>query len=197
MFQKLKFESGVHRVQRVPKTETQGRVHTSTATVAILPEITDVEVVVHERDLRIDHFRSGGPGGQHVNKTNSAVRVVHMPSGISIECQEQRCAKQNEQKARLALQQRLYKIQLEDAIKKRQEQRSKQVGFALRSDKIRTYNFAQNRITDHRLGLSFHSIDSFLAGRHLSEICQSLRMVEVDERLAEMVKEMKQDTSKS
>lgn len=184
-------------MQRVPKTESQGRVHTSTATVAILPIITDIEVVIHERDLRIDHFRSGGPGGQHVNKTNSAVRVVHIPSGISVECQEQRCAKQNELKAREALQQRLYKIQLEEAVKKRQEQRSKQVGFALRSDKIRTYNFAQNRITDHRLGWSFYSLESFMVGRHLSEIFHALRMVEVDERLADMVKDMTTVTSKS
>jgi peptide chain release factor 1 len=174
VYGRLRFESGVHRVQRVPETEAQGRVHTSTATVAVLPEVSDVEVQVRESDLKIDTFRSSGPGGQSVNKTESAIRITHVPTGLVVACQDERSQHKNRERAMAILRSRLYEAAVEERDKKRTQDRRAQVGSGDRSEKIRTYNFPQNRVTDHRVeGLKTHDLASVLLG-HMDDIIDPL-----------------------
>ena len=174
-FSKLKFESGVHRVQRVPETESQGRVHTSTATVAVLPEATNVEIDINEKDLQIDTYRSGGAGGQHVNKTESAIRITHIPTGIIVACQDERSQIKNREKAMYWLKAKLYDFYQSQADKEYAERRKLQVGTGDRSEMIRTYNFPQNRITDHRINLTLYSLDSFMNG-NIDEMLEALQI---------------------
>ena len=164
VFSRLKYESGVHRVQRVPKTETQGRIHTSTITVAVLPEADEVDVHIDPNDLRIDVFRSSGKGGQSVNTTDSAVRVTHLPSGLVISCQDEKSQLKNKNKALKVLYARLKAIEDEKALKSASEARLAQIGTGDRSERIRTYNFPQSRITDHRIGLTIHQLDQVMGG---------------------------------
>ena len=174
-FSKLKFESGVHRVQRVPETESQGRVHTSTATVAVLPEATNVEIDINEKDLQIDTYRSGGAGGQHVNKTESAIRITHIPTGIIVACQDERSQIKNKEKAMNWLKAKLYDFYQSQADKEYAEKRRLQVGTGDRSEKIRTYNFPQNRVTDHRINLTLYSLDTFMNG-NIDEMIEALQI---------------------
>lgn len=160
----LKYESGVHRVQRVPKTETQGRVHTSTVTVAVIPEADEVDVHVHAKDVKVDVYRSSGAGGQHVNTTDSAVRLTHIPTGIVVTCQDGRSQIKNKEKAFKVLAARLKAAEEEKAIKEASDQRLSQIGTGDRSERIRTYNFPQTRVTDHRIGLTLHRIDEIMSG---------------------------------
>jgi peptide chain release factor 1 len=164
VFSRLKFESGVHRVQRVPKTETQGRIHTSTVTVAVLPEAQEVDVKIDPNDLRIDVFRSSGKGGQSVNTTDSAVRVTHLPTGLVVSCQDEKSQHKNKSKAIKVLASRLLAIEQDKAVKSASEARLAQIGTGDRSERIRTYNFPQSRITDHRIGLTVHQLDQVMAG---------------------------------
>jgi peptide chain release factor 1 len=177
-----KFESGVHRVQRVPDTESSGRVHTSTATVAVLPEAEEVDVVIQESDLKIDTFRASGAGGQYVNKTESAIRITHIPTGFVVACQDERSQRQNREKAMRILRTHLYEIKMRKQIEEQGNLRRQQVGTGERSEKIRTYNFPQNRITDHRLGSSFHNVQEIMDG-DLNELTESLRKWEQEEAL--------------
>jgi peptide chain release factor 1 len=170
---KLRFESGVHRVQRVPETEGSGRIHTSTATVAVLPEVEDVEVHLDPTELQIEVCRAGGPGGQHVNTTDSAVRIVHLPSGLEVRCQDERSQLKNKEKALRILRSRLYEKQRAEQDAQRAEERRSQIGSAERSDKIRTYNFPQSRLTDHRIGLTVHNLSGILDG-DLDDVIQAL-----------------------
>lgn len=164
-YSKLKYESGVHRVQRVPQTETQGRIHTSTATVAVLPEAEEVDIEINEStDLRIDYYRASGAGGQHVNTTDSAVRITHLPSGIVVSCQDEKSQHKNKEKAMKILYARVYENELEQQQKELSDERKTQVGTGDRSEKIRTYNFPQSRVTDHRINKTIHQLDSFLDG---------------------------------
>jgi peptide chain release factor 1 len=164
VFSKLKFESGVHRVQRVPETETQGRIHTSTVTVAVMPEVDDVVVEINEKDLKIDTYRSSGAGGQHINKTESAIRITHLPTGIVVQCQDGRSQIKNREKAMQVLKSRLYDLTMQKAADEQAEKRRSQVGTGDRSERIRTYNFPQGRVTDHRIGMTIYSLDTFLNG---------------------------------
>ncbi|MCP4963831.1 MAG: peptide chain release factor 1 [bacterium] len=163
-FSRLKFEAGPHRVQRVPKTESQGRIHTSIATVAVLPEVKDVEIEIHENDITVDTFRSTGPGGQSVNTTDSAVRITHIPTGVVVTCQDEKSQLQNKIKAMRVLRARLYQQQLAEQQGEQASARRSQVGSGERSEKIRTYNFKENRVTDHRVGLTLHSLPEILDG---------------------------------
>ena len=163
-YSRFKYEAGPHRVQRVPKTESQGRIHTSMATVAVLPEAEAVEVDIHENDLEIETFRSTGPGGQSVNTTDSAVRITHVPTGITVSCQDEKSQLQNKTKAMRVLRARLFQQQLEEQLGERADVRRSQVGSGDRSEKIRTYNFKENRVTDHRVGLTVHSLPQVLDG---------------------------------
>ena len=172
-YSKLKYESGVHRVQRVPETESQGRVHTSTATVAVLPEVEDVEVNIDEKDLRVDTLRSSGAGGQHVNKTESCIRLTHIPTGIVVLCQDERSQTKNREKAMRVLKSRLYDFYQSQYDKEYSENRRSQVGTGDRSERIRTYNFPQGRVTDHRIGLTLHSIENFMLG-DIDEMVEAL-----------------------
>ena len=182
-FGKLKFESGVHRVQRVPETESQGRVHTSTATVAVLPEATDVEVHIDEKDLRVDTLRSSGAGGQHINKTESCIRLTHIPTGIVVLCQDERSQTKNREKAMKVLKSRLYDYYQSQADKEYSDNRRSQVGTGDRSERIRTYNFPQGRVTDHRIGLTLYSIDSFMMG-DIDEMIEALTIADRESKLA-------------
>lgn len=172
-YKTLKFESGVHRVQRVPATEAQGRVHTSTVTVAVLPEADEVEVDVDEKDLRIDTYRAGGAGGQHVNRTDSAVRLTHLPSGIVVQCQDERSQLKNKAKAMKILKSKLLEAAQENAAKSVADERRSLVGTGDRSERIRTYNFPQSRVTDHRINFTTHAIHDFMEG-HIDEMVELL-----------------------
>ncbi len=187
VFSKLKFESGVHRVQRVPKTETQGRIHTSAATVAVLPEAEDVDVQIDEaRDLRIDTYRSQGAGGQHVNTTDSAVRITHIPTGIVVEMQEERSQHKNKAKAMTMLRARIYEEQWRALQEERAADRKSQVGSGDRSERIRTYNFPQGRVSDHRINLTLYKLDEVIAGAALGEIIDSLIAEDQADKLSEI-----------
>ena len=177
VFQKLKYESGVHRVQRVPVTESSGRIHTSTATVAVLPEAGDVEVEINMNDLRIDTYRASGAGGQHVNRTDSAVRITHIPTGLVVTSQDQRSQIQNREQAMRVLKSRLYDIQRQKQQSEYADKRKGQIGTGDRSERIRTYNFPQGRVTDHRIGLTLYKIDSIING-DLDEIIDALTLAE-------------------
>jgi peptide chain release factor 1 len=183
VFSKLKFESGVHRVQRVPATETQGRIHTSTVTVAVLPEAEEVDVAVNEGDLRIDVYRASGAGGQHVNKTESAVRITHVPTGIVVAMQEERSQHKNRAKAMKILRARLYEAQRSSLAATRAADRKGQVGTGDRSERIRTYNFPQGRVTDHRINLTLHKIDRVMLGE-MDDIIDALIAEDQASRLA-------------
>ncbi len=173
-YSRFKFESGVHRVQRVPETEAGGRIHTSTATVAVLPEVEDVEVEINPTDLQIDTFRSSGAGGQHVNKTESAIRITHLPSGLVVECQDERSQHKNRARALSLLKARLLDEERSKQTAAQAESRRLQVGSGDRSQRIRTYNFPQGRITDHRINLTLYRLPEILAG-DLSELIDTLR----------------------
>ena len=177
VFQKLKYESGVHRVQRVPVTESSGRIHTSTATVAVLPEAGDVEIEINSNDLRIDTYRASGAGGQHVNRTDSAVRITHIPTGLVVTSQDQRSQIQNRERAMQVLKTRLYDMQRQKQQSEYADQRKGQIGTGDRSERIRTYNFPQGRVTDHRIGLTLYKIDSIMGG-DLDEIIDALTLAE-------------------
>ncbi|MBL6664281.1 MAG: peptide chain release factor 1 [Rickettsiales bacterium] len=184
VFAKLKFESGVHRVQRVPETENQGRVHTSAATVAVLPEAEDIDIKIEEKDLRIDVFRASGPGGQSVNTTDSAVRITHLPTGISVSMQDEKSQIKNKEKAMKVLRSRLYDAKREEADRERSANRKGQVGSGDRSERIRTYNFPQSRVTDHRINLTSYKIDDIMIGE-LDEFVNALRSEDEAKRLLE------------
>ena len=181
-YSRFKFESGVHRVQRVPDTESSGRIHTSTATVAVLPEVDDVEIEINPADVRMEVFRASGAGGQHVNKTSSAVRLIHEPTGIVAECQTERSQLQNREYAMRLLRSRIYEIEKEKQESEVASERKSQVGSGDRSEKIRTYNYPQGRITDHRIGLSIYQFDDFLNG-NLDEMIDNLIATDRAERL--------------
>ena len=179
----LKYESGVHRVQRIPETETQGRVHTSAATVAVLPEAEDVDIQIKESDLRIDVFRAGGPGGQSVNTTDSAVRITHIPSGVVVSQQDEKSQHKNKAKALKILRSRVYEAEKRKRDQERSDNRRNQIGSGDRSERIRTYNFPQGRITDHRINLTLHKLDEFLSGEIHDEMNQELRLKEQNLKL--------------
>jgi peptide chain release factor 1 len=183
-YAKLKWESGVHRVQRVPKTETQGRIHTSTASVVVRPEVEDVEVELDMNDVRVDVYRSSGPGGQSVNTTDSAVRLTHEPTGIIVTCQNEKSQHQNKDSAMRVLRARLHELELEKAAAALGEQRRSAIGTGDRAEKIRTYNYPDGRVTDHRIGLTIHQLDKVLQGG-LEELLDALRQEEQRARLAE------------
>ena len=183
VFSKLKFESGVHRVQRVPDTETQGRIHTSAATVAVLPEAEEVDVKINDADLRIDVFRSSGPGGQSVNTTDSAVRVTHIPSGIVISQQDEKSQHKNKAKALKILRSRLYDLQRSQQESERAKARKSQIGTGDRSERIRTYNFPQGRVTDHRINMTLYKLTDFLAGDAFKELSDAIQIQFQEEQL--------------
>ncbi len=187
-YARLKYESGVHRVQRVPETESQGRIHTSTVTVAVLPEAEEVDVKLDEKDVRVDLFRSSGAGGQKVNKTETAIRLTHFPTGIVVTCQDERSQLKNKEKAYRVLRSRLYDYYNSRAASAEAANRKSLVGTGDRSERIRTYNFPQSRITDHRIGLSLHSMEGFLAG-DLDEMIDALARADTERRLTQSADE--------
>lgn len=182
-YSRLKYESGVHRVQRVPETESQGRVHTSTATVAVLPEAQDVEVNIDEKDLLIETCRSSGAGGQHINKTESCIRMVHLPTGIVVNCQDERSQIKNREKAMKVMKSRLYDYYSTKYKSEYAENRKSQIGTGDRSERIRTYNFPQGRVTDHRIGLTLYSLEDFLAG-DIDEMLDALAIADREKKLS-------------
>ena len=179
----LKYESGVHRVQRIPETETQGRVHTSAATVAVLPEAEELDIKIKESDLRIDVFRAGGPGGQSVNTTDSAVRITHLPTGVVVSQQDEKSQHKNKAKALKILRSRVYEAEKRKKDQERSDNRRNQIGSGDRSERIRTYNFPQGRVTDHRINLTLHKLNEFLSGEIHEEMNQELRLKEQDLKL--------------
>ena len=182
-YSRLKYESGVHRVQRVPETESQGRIHTSAATVAVLPEVDDVQVDIKENDLRIDTYRSSGAGGQHVNKTESAIRITHLPTGMVVSCQDEKSQLKNREQAMRVLKSRLYDFYRSQQDAERADARKNQVGSGDRSERIRTYNFPQGRVTDHRIGLTLYRLEAFLDG-DMDELIDALILAERSAKLA-------------
>jgi len=186
VYAKLKFESGVHRVQRVPVTEASGRIHTSAATVAVLPEAEDVDIVINDKDLRIDVYRAQGAGGQHVNKTESAVRITHLPTGIAVAQQTEKSQHKNKAHAMKLLKAKLYEIERERVDSARAGARKSLVGSGDRSERIRTYNFPQGRVTDHRINLTLYKLDRIISGDDLGEIVDALVTQDQAERLAEL-----------
>ena len=185
VYSRFKFESGVHRVQRIPTTESGGRIHTSTVTVAVLPEAEDVEVNINQNDLRIDVFRAGGPGGQCVNTTDSAVRIIHLPTGITVSCQDEKSQHKNKDKAMKILRSKIYEIMCEQQNAEIAAERKSQVGTGDRSERIRTYNYPQGRVTDHRIGLTLHRLDGVLNG-DLDEIFDALITDDQSKKLREV-----------
>ena len=183
IYSTLKYESGVHRVQRVPDTETQGRVHTSAATVAVLPEAEEVDLKISESDLRIDVFRAGGPGGQSVNTTDSAVRITHIPTGLSVSQQDEKSQHKNKAKGMKILRARLYELERSRIDQERSQDRKSKIGSGDRSERIRTYNFPQGRVTDHRINLTLHKLEEFLEGEVFDEIIESLSLKAQEESL--------------
>ena len=182
----LKYESGVHRVQRIPDTETQGRIHTSAATVAVLPEAEDVDIQIKDSDLRIDVFRAGGPGGQSVNTTDSAVRITHIPSGVVVSQQDEKSQHKNKAKALKILRARVYEAEKRKKDSERSENRKNQIGSGDRSERIRTYNFPQGRVTDHRINLTIHKLEEFLEGEAFDEMIESLTLQAQEESLSNL-----------
>lgn len=182
VYSKLKYESGVHRVQRVPETESQGRVHTSTVTVAVLPEVEDVEVTIDEKDLKIDTLRSSGAGGQHVNKTESCIRMTHLPTGIVVLCQDERSQTKNREKAMKVMKSRLYDYYQSQYDKEYADKRKSQIGTGDRSERIRTYNFPQGRVSDHRIGLTLYNLENFIMG-DLDEMIEALAIADREAKL--------------
>ncbi|MCH7685911.1 MAG: PCRF domain-containing protein, partial [Planctomycetes bacterium] len=178
----LQFESGGHRVQRVPETETQGRIHTSAATVAVLPEVTEVEINIRDEDIQVDTMRASGPGGQKVNKTESAVRLTHLPTGVVVKCQDEKSQHKNKAKAMRVLRSRVFEAEKERTQKERAEQRRTLIGSGDRSQRIRTYNFPQNRVTDHRINLTLYKLDQTMQG-NLDELIDALLEFDRQERL--------------
>lgn len=189
VYEKLRFESGTHRVQRVPQTETSGRVHTSTATVAILPEIEEVEIDINPNDIAVDTFRASGPGGQKVNKTSSAVRITHVPTGLVVKCLDEKSQHKNRAKAMRILRSRLYELYEGQKRNERDQIRRDQIGTGDRSEKIRTYNYSQNRVTDHRINFSVYNLDQVMLG-HLEELIDALTAYYKEERLKELAANM-------
>ena len=183
IYSTLKYESGVHRVQRVPDTETQGRVHTSAATVAVLPEVEEVDLKINESDLRIDVFRAGGPGGQSVNTTDSAVRITHIPTGLTVSQQDEKSQHKNKAKGMKILRARLYELERSRINQERSEDRKNKIGTGDRSERIRTYNFPQGRVTDHRINLTLHKLEEFLEGEAFDEIIENLTLQAQEESL--------------
>ena len=183
IYSTLKYESGVHRVQRVPDTETQGRVHTSAATVAVLPEAEEIDLKINDSDLRIDVFRAGGPGGQSVNTTDSAVRITHIPSGISVSQQDEKSQHKNKAKGMKILRARLYELERSRIDQERSKDRKNKIGTGDRSERIRTYNFPQGRVTDHRINLTLHKLEEFLEGEAFDEMIESLTLQAQEESL--------------
>ena len=186
IYSTLKYESGVHRVQRVPDTETQGRVHTSAATVAVLPEVEEIDLKINESDLRIDVFRAGGPGGQSVNTTDSAVRITHIPSGISVSQQDEKSQHKNKAKGMKILRARLYELERSRIDQQRSLDRKNKIGTGDRSERIRTYNFPQGRVTDHRINLTLHKLEEFLEGEVFDEIIEALTLRAQEESLGNL-----------
>ena len=183
IYSTLKYESGVHRVQRVPDTETQGRVHTSAATVAVLPEAEEVDLKINDADLRIDVFRAGGPGGQSVNTTDSAVRITHIPTGLSVSQQDEKSQHKNKAKGMKILRSRLYELERSRIEKERSKDRKSKIGTGDRSERIRTYNFPQGRVTDHRINFTLHKLDEFLEGEVFDEMIEALTLQAQEESL--------------
>ncbi len=186
IYSTLKYESGVHRVQRVPDTETQGRVHTSAATVAVLPEAEEVDLKINESDLRIDVFRAGGPGGQSVNTTDSAVRITHIPTGLTVSQQDEKSQHKNKAKGMKILRARLYELERKRIDQERSQDRKNKIGTGDRSERIRTYNFPQGRVTDHRINLTLHKLDEFLEGEIFDEMIESLTLQAQEESLSNL-----------
>ncbi len=186
IYSTLKYESGVHRVQRVPDTETQGRVHTSAATVAVLPEAEEVDVKIEEKDLRVDVFRSSGPGGQSVNTTDSAVRITHIPTGLVVSQQDEKSQIRNKEKGLKILRSRIYELERQKKEDERSKYRKSKIGTGDRSERIRTYNFPQGRITDHRINLTLHKLDEFLEGEIFDEMVESLNLQAQEEKLSSL-----------
>tara|TARA_B100001093_G_scaffold159299_1_gene151744 strand:- start:687 stop:1757 length:1071 start_codon:yes stop_codon:yes gene_type:complete len=186
IYSTLKYESGVHRVQRVPDTETQGRVHTSAATVAVLPEVEEVDLKIKEADLRIDVFRAGGPGGQSVNTTDSAVRITHIPSGLSVSQQDEKSQHKNKAKGMKILRARLYELERSRIDQERSKDRKSKIGTGDRSERIRTYNFPQGRVTDHRINFTLHKLEEFLEGEIFDEMIESLTLRAQEESLSNL-----------
>ena len=186
IYSTLKYESGVHRVQRVPDTETQGRVHTSAATVAVLPEAEEVDLKINESDLRIDVFRAGGPGGQSVNTTDSAVRITHIPTGLSVSQQDEKSQHKNKAKGMKILRARLYELERSRIDEERSQDRKTKIGTGDRSERIRTYNFPQGRVTDHRINLTLHRLEEFLEGEAFDEMIESLTLQAQEDSLSSL-----------